>query len=223
MHRIHLRMSAVVTLAICSLALLLTATGCLPGGEGDGDPGDVSFNNGMNNGGTDAGGDTDGTPDTSESDGGTESDGLDLGVPGDTVVADFTAEQKATACDNLQSWGDEQYTREDSCKLSGLISAAFSEPRSDEEAQTACASARDDCLNSEPEPSNSCAFDDTGECTATVDEVTACMESQTQAVLDYLDTFSCAGLTLDELQSDSLVETPQECVAIQDTCPSIGG
>lgn len=116
-----------------------------------------------------------------------------------------------TACMNQAAWYDANQPSETAgCTLAALYSGATT--------QEQCEMVRDECLaNPEtPEPADcsDATAGDIGECTATVDQVSACLEARQNAFIDAVNMLDCASL-------DMLPAEPAACTSIFSICPSL--
>ena len=135
--------------------------------------------------------------------------GLNLGRDGKAVSSLSEADQQA-ACEDIEAYYESEIPEAEqkraACTLAGAFAAAFSSPTTDAELQMACATARDECINSnetsEEEGEDSCAFDNIpDDCEATIGEVELCYEEQIEQTKQAFAELDCANLTLDEMEA----------------------
>ena len=156
--------------------------------------------------------------------------GLNLGRDGKAVSSLSEADQQA-ACEDIEAYYEnkipEAEQKRAACTLAGAFAAAFSSPTTDAELQMACATARDECINSnetsEEEGEDSCAFDNIpDDCEATIGEVELCYEEQIEQTKQAFAELDCANLTLDEMEDmmEATDTTPESCKTLQEKCPA---
>jgi hypothetical protein len=112
------------------------------------------------------------------------------------------------------------------CIGAGLTAAAMARMGTDvtdEDLQAACSEAYDSCM-AEPTQPDPCTPPE-GECTATVDEVEACINDSVALVEGMMAQFpACSELTaagLMSMQDPGEPADPPSCVAAQEKCPSL--
>lgn len=162
--------------------------------------------------------------------GGGGTSGFSSGVDGEVSAGELSADQEDAMCSAYESYASSQVSESEAeelgCTLSGVMGAAFAQPETDEEAQQACTTAYDDCMNSDEEggEEGTCQFRDVSEdCTATVAEIEACKEVQYAKSIEALRAMpSCDELTLEDLQADDgESETPTECQPVEEKCSEL--
>lgn len=142
-----------------------------------------------------------------------------------TAVCGDVAAHAASTIPNME---------EELCTILGIAFTPTSEPTTDEEAQQACSTGRDQCLADETDDVDDDPNDDDGDdcledaastCTATVDEFMACQRARNEQFKGYFDEIpACSELTLTYLEGDNSVDfttLPTECDAVQAACPSL--
>jgi hypothetical protein len=196
---------------------------------GDSDSDDKSNNGGMSSGGSSGSGNKAGSGNTSGSaSGGTTSGGgLSTSLPGDKPLGSLSDAEADQLCKDIEEFATTsdfaQAQHEMSCRLAGLLAGAFSGADSDAAMQAACKVAYDACLK-EPQPpaTGECEKPD-ATCTATVDELNACIADSTAALDDFNEQVpGCSDLTMDGEGLDPNLmqpESPESCAVLDMKCP----
>ena len=155
-------------------------------------------------------------------------------------LKDLTPEDKMAACKALETYVASQFTPADvkalTCAYAGLFLAAFSDPKTDEEARAACTMGQSQCLSAPQMPDQGttepivtqtppCVFDEQPTCTATVAEVEACYTEAITQSTNAIRSLSCSTLTLADLAteepdpSEVEEELPASCKVVEMKCP----
>lgn len=137
---------------------------------------------------------------------------------GDKAASDLTAEERTEVCEDFNSYYSSKVTEEDQkrfgCVIAGETTAAFDPDTTCEEARDACIAEPADMTDEE---SSSCAVTEAIECDATVDEIRACAEAQTDQIAAYYSAYDCGS------EAEFPVETPSACTSVLERCPSLFG
>lgn len=152
--------------------------------------------------------------------------GLDLGPSEDTKVSELSDAEAQEACDNLEAYYNDQIPEEEqkrvACTTAGLLAAAFTGASTDEELQSACAEARDQCLMGEVTEEggeSTCSFKDSS-CMATVGDVEVCLEASVQATADAFAEIKCENLTVSTMEEmEEETQEIAECASLDAQCP----
>jgi hypothetical protein len=214
---VALGMQLAVALSLCAAC----------GGSSDNDD---KGNNG--NGGTNSmssGGSSSGSGNKAGSSSGGNGSGGDFstGVPGDKPIGELTDGEAEQLCADIADYVSTstfaETQREFSCRLSGMLAALFTGAQTDAALQMACKATYDVCKAAPDETtSGECGKPD-GSCTATVDELKACMADSVAAFEDLSEQIpSCAELTMESLAmtpTDMETAEPASCVALEMKCP----
>jgi hypothetical protein len=210
------------------LGLSLAVVAC--GGSSDNDGNGNSGGSGAtSSGGTKAtsGGTNAATAGTSSkagstgSGGTTSNSGNGTDVPGDTPLGDLTDDQFEQLCEDFSERFSGAEYDDTACRLSSVFSAILAQ--TDEQAQQLCKTAYDSCKASPPESTESCEKP-SAECTATVDEMNACLDDITETFGGLSDALpSCDTLKLTDIaalftQFGSMMN-PASCEAYEEKCP----
>jgi hypothetical protein len=207
-----------------SLALSLAACGGSDtdnGGSGASGGGAKSTSGGSTstNGGTPSGGSSSKAGSSGTGDkGGSTGSGTD--VPGNTPLSDLTDDQFEQLCDDFsERFSGAQYD-DTACKLNAVFSSIFAQ--SDEEAQQLCKTSYDNCKASPSDNTQSCEKPGS-ECTATVDEMNACLDEVSEIFGGLTQALpSCDTLKVSEVTSLLLqigTSTPASCATYEEKCP----
>ena len=155
--------------------------------------------------------------------------GLNLGRDG-KAVSSLSAEEKKQICEDAEEYYNEEIPPEEqkraACTLAGVFAAAFSSPMTDEELRSACAMARDECINapemSGGEEDDSCQYENVSDsCEATLGEVEACYEDRIEATKQAFAELDCANLTLEDMEEmTDGDDTPESCKTLEEKCPT---
>lgn len=153
------------------------------------------------------------------------SGGFSTDLPGSKPLSDLTPDEVEQLCDDLDAYYANGSVTADlqelSCRLAGLLGAAFSGAETDEAAQTACQMAYDSCQAEPGESTWECEAP-SADCTATIDELTACTNDSAESLRDATQQFpACSELTLDDLSASPGEEGtgPASCTTLQTKCP----
>ena len=168
---------------------------------------------------------------------------IDTGLEGSAAMNSFSAAEIQAACDKALAQAEAaadavmvEYAddlKEGGCTMAGMMAAAFAPAGTD--ATAACEEARTACMSApaegeeEPEEEDTCAGD-LADCTATVDEVEACVSDQISADLASIKPMATAmaAMSCDDAgepgeMGEEPAETPDpaSCTAIKDKCPAL--
>lgn len=117
--------------------------------------------------------------------------GFNSSLGDDVLLTALTPAELCTLEEERGEYSADQFTEEAACYLGASISAAFS----DGDYAATCQTAYDECIAAEPVEDNSafvCSNPEVLEtCTATVGELIACIESQTEALVSGLEEAAC--------------------------------
>jgi hypothetical protein len=228
-------------LGLPALAALSLAAGCSGNSKGDGGGGGSSSGgSGSGGSGSQSGGSSSSAGTNSSSSGSSNQSGsgnsggsnsgpgggdFSTSVPGSKPLGDLTPAEVEQLCDDLDAYysssGVVSDLEEFSCRLGGLLGAAFAGAETDEAAQAACQSAYDSCMAEPGETTSECsAPSDT--CTATVAELAACTNDTREFFRDATQEIPpCNELTLDDLAEGPGSESmaPQSCTTFEMKCP----
>jgi hypothetical protein len=157
-------------------------------------------------------------------------------VPGNKSIASLTPSEQAQLCHDAEQWSQTSL-QPSLCKTSAVLTAAFGaavdSSVSDAQIQMSCTQAYNECLTSGQSPdagaTSSCQMglsDPT--CTATVAEMTACLNDESAALAQETSALpSCGSLTRASLNtatgSDSdagAADEPASCKIVNMKCPS---
>jgi hypothetical protein len=147
---------------------------------------------------------------------------LSTGVPDDTTLDSLSDDQLGQVCDAIGAHYQAQAGTLP-CRLAGMFAAAFSGAETDADARAACKGAYDSCVASPSEETQTCEKP-SGECTATIGELEACLNDSDAALQQFYATFpSCETLTLADLMDSgediTQPEDPASCTALEAKCP----
>lgn len=214
----------------CCAALALVA-GCSGDSAGDGGGGGSS---GGPSGGSSSTAGTNGSSGSSNQSGSGNTGGTSsvpgggdfaTSVPGSKPLGDLTPAEVDQLCDDLDAFysssGVASDLEEFSCRLGGIIAAAFTGAETDEAAQAACQSAYDSCMAEPAETTSECG-EASATCTATVAELAACTNDSRQFFRDATDELpACSELTVDDLAGGPGEESmaPPSCTTFEMKCP----
>lgn len=156
---------------------------------------------------------------------GSGSGGFSTGISGTKPLSDLTADEIEQLCDDLDAFYTNSSVSSDlqelTCRFASLLGAAFAGAETDEEAQTACQMAYDSCQAKPIESTRECG-PPSGECTATVAELTACTNDSAEGLNEAREQFpDCSELTLDDLEAEPVEEDtqPTSCKTLEMKCP----
>jgi len=157
-------------------------------------------------------------------------------VPGNKSIASLTPSEQGQLCHDFDQWSQTSL-QPTLCKtdavLAAAFGAAFDSSLTDAQLQMSCTQAYNECLTSDQSAdagaTSSCQMgvsDPT--CTATVSEITACLNDQTAAIAQASSALpSCGSLTRASLNaaagSDAdagASEEPASCKTVDTKCPS---
>ncbi len=212
------------------LSLALAACGGSSDNDGnDGGSGGSSAAGKANSGGTNASAagtsskaGTTSTGGTTGTGGKSTNPGNGTDVPGDTQLGDLTDDQFEQLCEDFSEKFSGEEFEDANCRLAGVLSAILAQ--TDEEAQLSCKSAYDDCKSSPPAATEGCEKPGP-ECTATVDEMNACMADLEGTLGSFNDAIpSCDTLKRTDIatlftQFGGGSMLPASCETYQEKCP----
>lgn len=150
-------------------------------------------------------------------------------VDGSAELGSLSSDDAKTLCDDTQSYLESKTPSdldEKLCAYTGVIMASitFSTSESLEVAQSACVTARTECLESDEEepteePTDACESPEfTETCTVTVDEYVACQKANVALSTEMFNSLpSCEELTEEDLQSEGQ-GSPAECETFYELC-----
>jgi hypothetical protein len=170
---------------------------------------------------------------SNSSDGGSGSS-FSSSLPGSAMIGSLSAGDQQKLCSELESYESSSAVKsaelKASCGLAGLLAATFAPDQTDAGIQAACKMAYDGCttsLASAPPAATQCNLS-SGTCTATVSELTACLNADIAASAS-ISLPSCASLTAATLKdiasgsgSASQPAQPAACTTVQMKCPDSG-
>jgi len=216
-----------LTLALpLSLGLSLALAAC--GGSSDNDGNNGGSGGSSTAGKTNSGGTNASTAGTSNkagnaSTGGTTSNpGNGSGVPGDTPLGELTDDQFEELCEDFSEKFSSDEVTDANCRLTGVLAAILAQ--TDEQAQELCASAYADCKASPPDTTETCEKPG-AQCTATVDEMNACLDDIGGTLGSFNDAIpSCDTLKRTDIatlftQFGGGTALPASCETYQEKCP----
>ncbi len=153
--------------------------------------------------------------------GNTGNTGSGAGVSGDTPLNELTDDQAQALCEDLGKKLDTADFNDIACKMTSIFAAFMAQ--SDAEAQTMCKAAYDQCTSSPPDTTQNCEKPGS-DCTATVDELNACLDAFSEVYGGIGDQLpSCDTLKLDEIAtafgSLATLMDPAACTAYTEKCP----
>jgi hypothetical protein len=153
-------------------------------------------------------------------------------IPGSAMIGSLSASDQQKLCGELESYesssGFKAAELKASCGLAGILAATFAPDQTDAGLQAACKMAYDECtttVNAPPDASQ-CNLS-SGTCTATVSELTACVNADLAAASS-ISVPSCASLTAATLKDatsgsgSSQTMQPAACMAVETKCPDSG-
>ena len=166
----------------------------------------------------------DGDGDVGGSAGAANLDGAVDGADGSTEAGSLNAEQAQDVCTALNSYIQsaisEQEIKQFSCTFAGAFAAAFAGGEGDA-AVMACEEARDMCL-AEPfdRTEEDCStFTFSESCTATLDEMEACISEQATAIKQLAATLTCSNALSENDSGLAGIESGAACQVIEQKCP----
>jgi hypothetical protein len=142
-------------------------------------------------------------------------------VPGDTPLSDLTDDQVDQLCEDFGERFSGAEFDDTACRMTSVFSAILAQ--SDEQAQQLCKMAYDECKASPPDTTESCEKPG-AECTATVDELNACLDDINETFGSLGDAIpSCDTLKLTDVaglfaQFGSFMN-PESCATYEEKCP----
>ena len=150
-------------------------------------------------------------------------------VPGSAMIGSLSASDQQKLCGELESFesssGFKSAEVKVSCGLAGILAATFAPDQTDAGIQAACKMAYDECANAPPDASQ-CDLSTT--CTATVSELTACLNADV-ATFNSISVPSCASLTAATLKDATSASgaaaqpaQPAACMTVETKCPDNG-
>ena len=137
---------------------------------------------------------------------------LALGLDDSKLLVDLTDDERAAACEALEQADVVAIQQEFGCALLAVVSVGFGgEPWSAE----ACQASYDDCIASDGGVSE-CNWDTLlPDCTGTVADYEACVQSSLDTAVEVIPQFDCAieygGLDLASLQATSACDSVAGC------------
>ena len=153
--------------------------------------------------------------------GNTGNTGSGAGVPGDTPLNELTDDQAQALCEAFGKRFDNAQFEDIACKLESVFSAILAQ--TDAEAQMMCKTAYDQCKSMPPDTTQNCEKP-SSDCTATVDELNACLDAYNESLGDVgaslpsCDTLKAGDLTALFSGLGSMMQ-PAACTAYQAKCP----
>jgi len=165
-----------------SVVLVAMSVGCGSGGGSGGTGGSGGISGGGKGGGS-AGGSSGSGPFTTS-------------VPGNTPLTGLSGTQQTQLCKDFTTYADSTLAPA-LCKLDGLLAAAFTGGTTDADVQAACAAGYSACLTADGGSTVMCNQNGApSTCTATVGDLTSCLNMQTAA---FAQIPSCSSLTVASL------------------------
>jgi hypothetical protein len=154
-------------------------------------------------------------------------------TPSGKELHQLTPEERQIYCDQLaaqaESSGIDAAQLETTCRAAGISTAQAANPQTDADAQTACQTAYDTCKSTVSVTTTlTCDMASwlSPDCTATVDQYTACFvdleASFLQTTLPACDTLTVAGLATTP-DSPPQPAVPPSCLPYINHCPSVQG
>lgn len=219
-----------------SVGLSLSLVACGSDSDGNGNTGGASSGGTASTGGTESStagssskagssgsssssaGSSSSSAGTSSSGGTTQSGGGNL--PGSKPLNELTEDEVDALCEDFSERFSGDDVSETLCRFNGVLAALVA--TSDEQAQQLCKSTYDQCKASPTETTESC--EQPGEdCTATVNELNACLDAFTETFGSLKDSLpSCDGLTTAEvvtvLGQLGTLEDPEACTTFSEKC-----
>lgn len=161
------------------------------------------------------------------------------GVPASKALSELSEEEQASFCTYLGDTFEEMIGgdafKESMCLTMSASFAGF-EADNEEDQVAACEENYEECMAEEEEPQDFdsdeiCpSADELAGCTATMAEVDACYKAMIASQKEEAakaTQYTCSELIIDgkmeELQGDENSGPPEECQAIQESCPAILG
>jgi hypothetical protein len=155
-------------------------------------------------------------------------------VPGSATIGSLSDSDKQKLCNDLAAYVSSSTFKSGevkaSCSFAGVVGAALATDQTDAGVQAACKKSYDDCaaqITSAPVDASMC-MPPGATCTATVSELTACLNADV-AAFNSIDVPSCASLTVASLNnmttdpgSTSQPMQPAACATFQMKCPGSG-
>ena len=157
------------------------------------------------------------------------------GVPSGSAVNTLTPAQLTQLCNDVASFMSKERSAATSCQAAAAsviaASAALNPGLTDADLQTACAtemsgicSLLDAGVAGSPDGgTSSCSLG--ANCTATVGQISACLNDEGAAVSRYAGMFpACSAITrakLTAIDLDAGIAQPASCTALQSSCPSL--
>ena len=153
--------------------------------------------------------------------------GFSTSVPSSQQLGSLSDADTTKLCNDIKSYQTSlnSQLKALSCKTSGLFGAAFAQPATDAEAQSACKTAYDKCVAAPAQSDGDDACTPPpASCTATVGELTACMNDLPGYITSASNAIpSCASLKLSDLMSTTdpsdSVKEPASCTSYEAKCP----
>ncbi len=156
--------------------------------------------------------------------------GFSSTIDGKTEIDKLTTAQQQTLCDEVTSFsktsGLEQDMTELLCRYGGILAAALTAPdgATDAQVRAACQTGYDMCISTQS--SGTCNVAGAATCTATVAELSACLNDGFESYQAALKaTPPCSAITAAAIQSSQSSSSPAppqppSCVTYQQKCSS---
>ena len=158
------------------------------------------------------------------------------GVPSGSAVNTLTPAQLTQLCNDVASFTSKERSSAISCQAAAAsviaASAALNPGLTDADLQTACATEMSGICSLLPDAgasgspdggTSSCSLG--VNCTATVGQISACLDDEGAAVSRYAGMFpACSAITRAKLAAidlDAGIAEPASCTALQSSCPSL--